>query len=369
MKRKKILFNAHFYPNRSPSQRFRFEQYIDFFTENGFDCETSNVIDPKNDNIFYSKGKLIKKLFLLIKFFKIRKKDLKQAENYDIIFVQREAYYIGTAYFEKRFSKKAKLIFDFDDSLWLSHVSDVNKKFNWLKNPKKTQKIIKLADHVIAGNKYLAEFASGINKKTSVIPTTIDTNYHIPLKVKKSNKGRICIGWTGSMTTIRHFDLCIPILMRLKMKYGEGIYFKVIGEEKYVNKDLNIKGVKWSYENEISELQEIDIGIMPLPDDEWTKGKCGFKGLQYMALEIPAVMSPVGVNTEIIEDGVNGFLASTYNEWVEKLSLLIENPGLRMKLGKAGRIAVEEKYSTESQKFNYLRIFNDLAKNDSSLIV
>jgi glycosyltransferase involved in cell wall biosynthesis len=300
---------------------------------------------------------------LLIRFFRTRKKDLKRAGNFDIIFVQREAYYIGTSFFEKRFAKKSKLIFDFDDSLWLSHVSDVNRKFNWLKNPNKTQKIIRLADHVIAGNKYLAEYAAVINKDTSVIPTTIDTDYHVPLSDKKTNREKVCIGWTGSMTTIRHFDLIVPVLMRLKMKYNDKIYFKVIGEENYINKELNIKGIKWSLDNEIPELQEIDIGIMPLPDDEWAKGKCGFKGIQYMALEIPAVMSPVGVNTEIIEDNINGFLASTYNEWVEKLSLLIEDSELRKRLGKEGRSTVIKKYSVESQKNKYLEIFNKVTES------
>ena len=110
------------------------------------------------------------------------------------------------------------------------------------------------------------------------------------------------------------------------------------------------------------DLSEIDIGIMPLPDDEWAKGKCGFKGLQYMAMEIPSVMSPVGVNTEIINDGVNGFLASTEEEWIEKLSLLIESPELRRKFGVKGRQTVVENFSVDSQKQRYLDYFNELIK-------
>ena len=100
---------------------------------------------------------------------------------------------------------------------------------------------------------------------------------------------------------------------------------------------------------------------MPLPDDEWAKGKCGLKGLQYMALEIPVVMSPVGVNVEIVRDGVNGYLAKTTDEWVEKITRLIESPGLRNEMGREGRRTVEERYSVNSQQQNYLRIFKELS--------
>jgi len=118
----------------------------------------------------------------------------------------------------------------------------------------------------------------------------------------------------------------------------------------------------WNCDSEIEDLSEIDIGIMPLPDDEWAKGKCGFKGLQYMAMEIPTVMSAVGVNREIIEEGVNGFLASTEEEWIDKLSLLIESEELRRNIGMEGRKTVIEKYSVDSQKQRYLEYFNELLK-------
>jgi glycosyltransferase involved in cell wall biosynthesis len=159
-----------------------------------------------------------------------------------------------------------------------------------------------------------------------------------------------------------HFEYAIPFLRKINEKYGNDITFKVIGDSSYQNEELNIVGISWNEADEIKELSGFDIGIMPLPDDEWAKGKCGLKGLQYMALEIPTIMSPVGVNTEIIQDGVNGFLAVDIDEWVEKLSLLIESLALREKLGKAARKTVLEKYSFESQKQNYLNCFEELIK-------
>ncbi|PLX02167.1 MAG: glycosyl transferase family 1, partial [Marinilabiliales bacterium] len=313
---------------------------MNHFRSNGYDYDISYLINPKTDKDFYSKGKLIKKLWLLVQFIFIRFKDLSRAGKYDIIFIQREAFFLGTAFFEKRLSKKkAKLIFDFDDSIWLSNVSSANKNLLWLKNQGKTAKIISYADLVIAGNNYLANYARQFATNVTVIPTTIDTHEYQP-KHEKQNQKCICIGWSGSITTIEHFNLAIPFLKKIKEKYGNKVCFKVIGDASFHNEELDITGQSWNKTTEIGDLQGFDIGIMPLPDSEWAKGKCGLKGLQYMALEIPTLMAPVGVNTEIIEDGVNGFLPSGTDEWVEKLSLLIENDNLRQSIGKNGRDTV-----------------------------
>ncbi|NTW34456.1 MAG: glycosyltransferase family 4 protein, partial [Bacteroidetes bacterium] len=216
-----------------------------------------------------------------------------------------------------------------------------------------------LSKMVFAGNQYLSDYAMQFNKNVKIIPTTIDTEYH-KKNVSLFKKDRICIGWTGSITTIKHFRMAESFLEKLKNKYGERIYFKLVGSNSYENPELQLKGTMWCLDTEIKDIEEFDIGIMPLPDDEWAQGKCGFKGLQYMAMEIPTVMSPVGVNNEIIIDGFNGYLAATKDEWITKLSALIESEELRAKLGSNGRKTVIEKYSVESQKYKYLEFFNEL---------
>lgn len=353
----RVLFLAPHRFNRSPSQRYRFEQYITFLEQNNFQCHLSYIISEKDDKVFYAEGNSLKKLWILIKAILHRIKDTFKYNNYDIVFVQREAIMIGLSYFEKRTKKsQAKYIFDFDDSIWLLDTSDGNKKYEWLKNPEKTARNIRIADMVFAGNTYLANYARSCNSHVKIIPTTIDTDFHKPLS-KKNDK--LILGWIGSHTTIKHFEYALEFLTSIKKKYPQ-IEIRVVGDAEYINEELNIKGIAWSSSTEVEMINSFSIGIMPLPDDEWAKGKCGLKGLSYMACEVPTIMSPVGVNTEIIQHGKNGFLASTTDEWIACLSQLIENPELRERMGKAGRQTVLEKYSVLSQQQNYLNAFKEV---------
>jgi glycosyltransferase involved in cell wall biosynthesis len=358
----KILFIAAHRPDRSPSQRYRFEQYFPYLESQGYSCKLSYIIDEEADALFYRPGHLFKKFLITLQSLRKRMNDVKYADSYDIIFVQREAFMTGSSYFEKRFSRSsAKLVFDFDDSIWLLDTSRANRKWAWLKSEKKTGEIIKVSDLVFAGNRYLADYALQFNKNVKIIPTTIDTDL-FKRSSAYSNNETVCIGWSGSITTIKHFEQAIPALTAIKKKYGDRIIFKVMGDKTYSNSQLGITGIAWSSKSEVSTLESFDIGIMPLPDDEWVKGKCGLKGLSYMSLEVPTVMSAVGVNTEIIKDGENGFLAKTDAEWIEKLSMLIDSFTLRKQLGANGRKTVVDSYSLDSQKHNYLNSFNELLK-------
>lgn len=357
--KKKALFLTVHRKDRSPSQRFRFEQYIDFLERNGFECKHFYLIGEKEDKIFYSNGKFAHKVRIVLGFYLKLFRLLRAEKHIDICFIQREAFVLGTTFFERKFSKRAKMIFDFDDSIWLQNVSDANKKFVFLKNANKTVDLIRISDLVFAGNQYLADFASKHNQNVVIVPTTIDTTEYSPVEGKKAN-GKITIGWSGSITTIQHFNYALPVLRKIKDKYGDRVEIKVIGDGNYVNKELGIQGLPWRKETEIEELCSFDIGIMPLPDDEWAKGKCGLKGLQYMALAIPTIMSPVGVNTEIIQDGENGFLAAGEEEWISKISALIEDKELRESMGSKGRETVVNEFSVIAWEKEYLKHFQSL---------
>lgn len=368
-----ILIIADHRLNRSPSQRYRFEQYLAFFNENGFSWTLSEIITEKDDLVFYGPGHYPKKAFVLLKSLLIRFKDLRRLKQFDLIFIQREALLIGSSFFEKQFYKRNKVIFDFDDSIWLLDTSPENKKFEFLKNPNKTNINIRHAHAVIAGNTYLANYAKQYHKQVFVIPTTIDTSTYVPKSELRNpdtvllpginqQQQKIVIGWSGSISTIKHFELAIPALKIIEARYPHQLEIHVIGQGTYQHSDLNIISKRWTPYTEVDHLNAFDIGIMPLPNDEWVKGKCGLKGLSYMACGVATIMSPVGVNTEIIQHGHNGFLASTEEEWIHCLSLLIENKELRKTLGDHGRNTVVQHYSVEANKQKYLAVFNSLIK-------
>ena len=214
---------------------------------------------------------------------------------------------------------------------------------------------------VIVGNSYLASHAKKFNPNVVVFPSTIDLNYYQLPAISKNNKNdTLVIGWSGSHTTVEHFETLLPVLKALKSKYGAKLHFEVYGDPHYKNEELNITGTAWSAETEVNTIAAFDIGIMPLPIDEWSKGKCAMKGLQYMGLQVPAVLSAIGMNTDLIEDGVNGFLASNEREWIDKLSLLIENSELRHTIGAAGRKTIEQKFSSQALNPTYLNIFKSV---------
>lgn len=356
--KKDILFLGLHRPNRSPSQRYRIEQFLPILDKHKIQYEYAYLLTASMDRVFYTPGAILSKAILVLKsLLKLLYITFFQSTKFHYVFVQREAFMLGTAFFEKAIAKRAKLIFDFDDSIWMANVSAANKKLAFLKNPDKTKEIIQAAAKNVVGNSFLEEYALQFSNAVILIPTTVDTEEYSrssPLKPKAD--GRVCIGWSGSQTTIEHFKLAEPYLKEIKRKYRDKVYFKVIGDPSYKNEELGIIGKKWTRDTEIKELEEIDIGIMPLPNDEWSKGKCGLKGLVYMSMEIPSILEDVGVNKEIIQDGENGMLCHNHQSWIEKLSLLIEDQNLRLTLGESGRKTILKKYSILANQDKFLSL-------------
>ncbi|MBT9138962.1 MAG: N-acetyl-alpha-D-glucosaminyl L-malate synthase [Syntrophomonadaceae bacterium] len=203
--------------------------------------------------------------------------------------------------------------------------------------------ILKASSYVITGNDYLRNYALRFNRNVAVIPTSIDTDKYTAKRKASKKKDKIIIGWMGSRSTAFYLEQLKGVFKALSQKYRIGLH--IIGADEYRIKGVDITNKRWSLEKEVADLRELDIGVAPLIDDGWGRGKCGLKVLQYMGIGIPCVSSNVGVNAEIIVDGVNGFLAGTESEWIEKLSLLIEDKTLRRRLGAAGRRTVEKDFS------------------------
>lgn len=216
---------------------------------------------------------------------------------------------------------------------------------------------------VVAGSPHLAGWAREYARQVTVVPTTVDTDrYQVQERVASE---RICVGWTGSPTTIVHLRLLEPVLRALQRE--RGIRIRVIGDASYQIDGVEVESVDWRAASEVADLSTIDIGVMPMPDDEWSRGKCGCKALQYMGLGIPTVLSPVGVNREIAADGA-AILASTEDEWLAALRGLIEDEALRRRVGDAGRNRVQERYSVAAVAPKWERALREAAGvNDSAV--
>ena len=356
----KILFLIPYPLQEAPSQRFRFEQYLPLLSNNSHSFEVQSFLTGENWKVFYSKGRALQKCLILLIGFLKRINTLFILRKFDLIFIHRETTPIGPPIFEWIIAKifQKKIIYDFDDSIWLTDKTNESRLEKLLRWRNKVGSICKWSTKVSCGNSYLSEYARGFNKNVVLNPTTIDTEkLHDPEGTPvKRRDDNITIGWTGSHSTLKYLHLLEPVLLKLETTFAH-VRFLVIADR---NPELSLQRVdflKWSRETEADDLRQMDIGVMPLPDDEWAKGKCGFKALQYMSMEIPCVVSSVGVNTTIVEHGVTGFLAKTEADWQDCITSLIENKLLRKQIGKAGRKKVIDHYSVLSNQRNFLSLF------------
>jgi glycosyltransferase involved in cell wall biosynthesis len=357
----KILFLIPYPLAKAPSQRFRFEQYLALLRQHDYEFTIQSFWGVRGWDVLYRKGYVLFKLFSFLSGFFNRIKTLFWISDFDYVFIHREVAPIGPPVFEWLIVKtfKKKIIYDFDDAIWIPNTSTENKIAAFLKWHSKVKQICKWSYSVSCGNPYLAEFARSLNSHTVINPTTIDTFLlHNPeLYPKLKNKSKITIGWTGTHSTLKYLDQVLPAITKLEEKYGDQIEFLVIANTPPSFKTSSLRFIPWSIETEVKDLSQIDIGIMPLTDDLWAKGKCGFKILQYLALEIPALASPIGVNREIISDKVNGYLCSNNEEWYRSLDMLIQNGSLRDQIGKNGRQKVIDNYSLSSNASTFLSLF------------
>jgi glycosyltransferase involved in cell wall biosynthesis len=341
------------HPIEIGSARQRVYRYVPYLEKHDIHCYVSSFVTSRFHKFVYSRGRLLKKIVRTGNGCLHRIQEVATASDYDVIFIQREAFPFGTTWVEKRLSRKRPIIYDFDDAIYLMNPAK-SSLVPFLRKPSKIARIIQLSEQVIAGNQYLADYARKFNKNINIIPTSINTDYYTPGD-SASKRKEIVIGWIGSRTTISYLSVVLEALQRVAKKYD--IVLKIIANATI---DLPVKTEfkRWSLSDEREDLRSIDIGVMPLPDNEWTRAKCGYKIIQYMAVGKPVIASPVGVNNQIITDGENGFLAKDPKEWENKISALIEKVALRETLGQRGRQTVVENYSIQVNAPKMLSIMN-----------
>jgi glycosyltransferase involved in cell wall biosynthesis len=345
------------YPiERAPGQRYRIEQWTGLLREEGVDVTFSPFLTTTGMNALYRPGHVGVKAREVLRGFAKRVTDVVESHSADVIFVYREAGFLVPPVIERLLAWRRPLVFDFDDAIYLADTNPVNAWSRFLKARTKPGTICRLARHVTVGNEFLAKFAARHAQAVTVVPSTIDTD-HYQVRSRAENE-RPVVGWTGSVTTLPYLTTLMPALRRLRQR--QDFELRVIGGR--VDSDgVETRCVPWHAVTEVEDLRPMDVGLLPLPNTEWARGKCGMKALQYMALGIPAVVTPIGANTGIVRDGVNGFWAETENEWVDRLSLLLRDAALRSRLGAEARRTVEQIYSHRIQAPRMAQIFREAA--------
>jgi glycosyltransferase involved in cell wall biosynthesis len=356
----KVLIIAPYPPGKAPNQRFRFEQYLDALAEKGIEFSYQPFWSLQVWNIFYQKGHFGLKFFGLLSGIVRRFALLFSVAQYDYVFIHRECLPIGPPILEFLIAKvlKKRIIYDFDDAIWLENNSAANGPIvRWFKFHSKVKHVCRMSHIVVTGNHFLGDFAKRYNAEVRVIPTTIDTErYHNKIKAI-NGQALMVVGWTGTHSTLIQLESIENELAELQQKTP--FELRVI-----CNADPNFKKVKyhflpWQQSTEIDDLLQFDIGLMPLRNTDWERGKCGFKGLQYMSLGIPCVASDVGANSSIFTHGQDGILIAPDKpkEWINQIKRLIVDKELRKSLGANGRETVQHKFSVKSNLNNYLRLF------------
>jgi glycosyltransferase involved in cell wall biosynthesis len=338
----RVLVLAPWPPRTAPSQRFRFEQYLDRLREDGFEFEVDTLLDEPSSKRLAQEGHLGGKAAVAVRAATKRFSDVLRGRSFDIALIHREAFPFGFPLFERALAALGTpYIYDLDDAIYLPPGG--RPRFSAFRY-RKAGSIARHARLVTAGNSYLAEWAAQHNEDVRVVPTTIDTKLYRP-GPSRSDGSPLTVGWSGSHHTAIYLDAVAPVLRDLQRETG--VRLRVIGDEDFEIPGAEVEALPWREETELEDLAEIDIGLMPMPDDQWARGKCGLKALQYMALGIPAVISPVGVNVEIASDGA-AVLASAPAEWHDAILGLIQSPERRAELASRGRERVEERYSVQA---------------------
>ena len=302
------------------ASRYRVLQYIPYLESKG--VETKVSLYPKT----------LKENF---RFF-------NELSRYDIVFLQRKRFNQPRLGLLRRRAKR--ILYDFDDSVMYRN-SKAKDPISSTRRRRFVQ-MVKNCDFVIAGNEFLKREVLSFNQNVEVIPTGIDQErYH--LKTYPVQQERVTLGWIGDHGSIHYLEKMRLIFDRISAKYPH-VELKIVCDTFFDCDRMKVIKKKWSSEEEVADLQGLDIGLMPLVDDPWSWGKCGLKIIQYQGVGVPVVCTPVGINKDLVEDGTNGFWAMTPEEWEEKLSLLIENPGLREQMGREGRRRVLQDYAYQA---------------------
>lgn len=352
-------------PNKlgvSPGQRQRIEAWAPLLEEYGWQVEFFSFEDDALHEVLYSPGNKSKKFARMLSCYRDQITNVLRNLDCDGVFIYREAAMIGPSLLERLVKrKKMPVIYDIDDPIFLPYRSPVNGWLSLLKFSKKTHFLFQMSDHIIAINGIIGNYAKRFNPNVTVVPNAIDTEHFSPSENEPDDT--VSIVWTGSVSTLPNLDSIANVLRRLQQKYA--IPIRVVANGKTSIDGVELDHRKWSPEAELSNLQECEIGIVPLLDLDWNPWKFFLKTVQYFSVGLPVVARGIGSNVEVIKEGVNGFLVESEDEWVERLSMLIEDKELRSQMGKAARETALANYSLNTEVRRVANIFEEVYGGNS----
>lgn len=356
--KKKVLVLCPYPKDVAPSQRLKYEQYIQYIEDAGYKVSISPFISRQFWKIVYKKGNLLLKIWYTLCGYFRRTRDLFRIPFYDVIYVHLWVTPLGPPIFEWLVNKLArKVIYDIDDLIYLKNHNQANALISSLKGKYKPIYLIKSADHVITCTPYLDSFVKKYNDETTDISSTINTDTYIP-KDDYRIKDKLVIGWSGSHSTMAMLRLLDETFQCLSKELD----FKLIvmGAPDYHLEGVNYQAIPWKEEYEVETLRSFDIGVYPLPDEEWVLGKSGLKALQYMALGVPTVATGIGTIYRIINHGENGFIVDSKESWVQAIRALAADESLRRTVGSNAVTTVRDQFSLKANKSKYIDILDKL---------
>jgi len=344
------------YPlDTAPSQRFRLEQWAPHLAREGIQIAFRPFVDHRLMTVLHRSGSVVAKSGLMLAALARRAREVSRLDC-DAVVVHRAACLAGPPVLERILAASRPLIFDFDDAIFLPDTSRANRRFGRLKCAGKTATLCRMSAHVTVGSGHLADYARRHAAGVSVVPSSVDTERYRP-RESHDGRERVVVGWMGSATSQVHLERFAPVLREIVAR--RSIELRVVSATPPDLPGIPHAWTRWSAAAEAEALRSFDIGIMPLPDDSWSRGKCAMKALQYMGVGVPTIAGDVGANAEVVTHGHDGFLAATPEAWVTHATALIDAPALRARIGAAGRRTVEERYSMRVSAAKFARAVRD----------
>ena len=346
------------YNRLGASSRVRTYQYLKYLEDHGVQVTIAPLVgDDYVENLYAGRRK---KWGAITRAYLERMKNVFRSSRFDLLWVERELFPWLPA-FGIRFlvHRSIPYVVDYDDAVFHRYEACPNFLLRTLLRSK-IDYAMRHAKLIIAGNSYLADRALRAGaEKVEILPSVVDLERYFVVPPRP--RERFTIGWIGSPATKQYLHLVAPALADLCKDDRTRVV--LVGAGSIELPGVPVEILPWSEETEVASIQDFDVGIMPLPDDAWTRGKCGYKLIQYMACGRPVVASPVGVNSQIVEENLNGFIVRTTEEWVRALTSLRNNPSLREKMGEAGRKKVEDHYCLQVTAPRLLSLLEEAANS------